>query len=53
MGKRWIFALTVALALGLIGLLAYTSESVHHVGGAAADHHRGAAAAHRAGPGRA
>ena len=29
MGKRWIFALTVALALGLIGLLAYTSESVH------------------------
>jgi hypothetical protein len=31
MGKRWIFALTVALALGLIGLLAYTSESVHHV----------------------
>lgn len=31
MGKRWIFALTVALVLGLIGLLAYTSESVHHV----------------------
>ena len=31
MGKRWIFALTVAVALGLIGLLAYTSESVHHV----------------------
>lgn len=31
MGKRWIFALTVALALGLIGLLAYTSESVHRV----------------------
>jgi hypothetical protein len=29
MGKRWIFALTVALVLGLIGLLAYTSESVH------------------------
>jgi hypothetical protein len=31
LGKRWIFLLTVALALGLIGLLAYTSESVHHV----------------------
>lgn len=31
MGKRWILALTVALALGLIGLLAYTSESVHRV----------------------
>ena len=32
MAKRWIFTgLTVALALGLIGLLAYTSESVHHV----------------------
>jgi hypothetical protein len=31
MGKRWIFALTVALALGLLGLLAYTSESVHRV----------------------
>lgn len=31
MGKRWIFVLTVALALGLIGLLAYTSESVHRV----------------------
>jgi hypothetical protein len=31
MGTRWIFALTVALALGLIGLLAYTSESVHRV----------------------
>jgi hypothetical protein len=31
MGKRWIFALTVAVALGLIGLLAYTSESVHQV----------------------
>jgi hypothetical protein len=31
MGKRWIFALTVAVALGLIGLLAYTSESVHRV----------------------
>ena len=31
MSKRWIFALTVALALGLIGLLAYTSESVHRV----------------------
>jgi hypothetical protein len=30
MGKRWIFVLSVALALGLIGLLAYTSESVHH-----------------------
>lgn len=29
MNKRWIFALSVALALGLIGLLAYTSESVH------------------------
>jgi hypothetical protein len=29
MGKRWIVALTVALVLGLIGLLAYTSESVH------------------------
>ena len=31
MGKRWIFTLTVAVALGLIGLLAYTSESVHRV----------------------
>lgn len=31
MSKRWIFALTVALVLGLIGLLAYTSESVHPV----------------------
>jgi len=31
MSQRWIFALTVAVALGLIGLLAYTSESVHHV----------------------
>ena len=31
MGKRWIFALTVAVVLGLIGLLAYTSESVHRV----------------------
>ena len=31
MGKRWIFALTVAVALGLIGLLAYTSESVYRV----------------------
>ena len=32
MAKRWIFTgLTVALALGLIGLLAYTSESVHRV----------------------
>jgi len=31
MSKRWIFALTVALGLGLIGLLAYTSESVHPV----------------------
>lgn len=29
MGKRWILALTVVAALGLIGLLAYTSESVH------------------------
>lgn len=33
MGKSWIFALlTLAMALGLIGLLAYTSESVHRVG---------------------
>lgn len=32
MGKSWIFALlTVTIALGLIGLLAYTSESVHRV----------------------
>jgi len=31
MQTRWIFALTVAAALGLIGLLAYTSESVHRV----------------------
>jgi hypothetical protein len=32
MAKRWIFTgLTVAMVLGLIGLLAYTSESVHHV----------------------
>ncbi|HSL50389.1 MAG TPA: hypothetical protein VK878_15080 [Candidatus Deferrimicrobiaceae bacterium] len=31
MGKSWIFALlTLTIALGLIGLLAYTSESVHH-----------------------
>ena len=33
MQKRWIFALTVAVALGLIGLLAYTSESVHRAAG--------------------
>jgi len=33
MAKRWIFTgLTVAMALGLIGLLAYTSESVHRAG---------------------
>lgn len=33
MGKSWIFALlTLTIALGLIGLLAYTSESVHHAG---------------------
>ena len=33
MAKRWIFTgLTVAMALGLIGLRAYTSESVHRVG---------------------
>jgi len=31
MSKRWIVAVSVAMALGLIGLLAYTSESVHHV----------------------
>jgi hypothetical protein len=32
MAKRWIFTgLTVAMALGLIGLLAYTGESVHRV----------------------
>jgi hypothetical protein len=31
MSKRWIFTLSVAVALGLIGLLAYTSESVHRV----------------------
>ncbi|MGH7414549.1 MAG: hypothetical protein ACREKJ_10160 [Candidatus Rokuibacteriota bacterium] len=32
MAKRWIFtSLTVAMVLGLIGLLAYTSESVHRV----------------------
>ena len=31
MQKRWIFALTVAVALGLIGLLAYTTESLHRV----------------------
>jgi hypothetical protein len=31
MSKRWIFVLSVALALGLIGLLAYTGESVHQV----------------------
>jgi hypothetical protein len=30
MAKRWIFT-GVAMALGLIGLLAYTSESVHRV----------------------
>jgi len=31
MGKSWIFALlTLTIALGMIGLLAYTSESVHH-----------------------
>jgi hypothetical protein len=31
MGKNWIFALlTLTVALGLIGLLAYTSESVRH-----------------------
>ncbi|HEY7436739.1 MAG TPA: hypothetical protein VIE41_16485 [Methylomirabilota bacterium] len=32
MGKSWMVSLlTLAIALGLIGLLAYTSESVHHV----------------------
>lgn len=31
MGKRWIFVLSVAAVLGLIGLLAYTGESVHRV----------------------
>ena len=31
MSKRWIFTLSVAVVLGLIGLLAYTSESVHRV----------------------
>lgn len=32
MGKSWIFTLvTLTIALGLIGLLAYTSESVHQV----------------------
>ncbi|MGH7384184.1 MAG: hypothetical protein ACREKG_03310 [Candidatus Rokuibacteriota bacterium] len=32
MGKSWIFALlTLTIALGLIGLLTYTSESVHRV----------------------
>ena len=31
MSKRWIFVLSMALALGLIGLLAYTGESVHRV----------------------
>ncbi|MEX2223750.1 MAG: hypothetical protein WEG40_18325 [Candidatus Rokuibacteriota bacterium] len=31
MGKSFVFAvLTLTIALGLIGLLAYTSESVHH-----------------------
>ena len=30
MGKSWLLALlTLTIALGLIGLLAYTSESVH------------------------
>ncbi|MGH7403988.1 MAG: hypothetical protein ACREKQ_16285 [Candidatus Rokuibacteriota bacterium] len=32
MGKSWILSLlTLTIALGLIGLLAYTSESVHRV----------------------
>ena len=32
MGKTWLFGLlTLPIALGLIGLLAYTSESVHEV----------------------
>ena len=30
MGKNWIFGLlTLTIALGLIGLLAFTSESIH------------------------
>ncbi|HSE06019.1 MAG TPA: hypothetical protein VLK35_17860 [Methylomirabilota bacterium] len=34
MSKSWVFALlTLTIALGLIGLLAYTSESVHPAGG--------------------
>jgi hypothetical protein len=36
MSKSWIFSLlTLTIALGLIGLLAYTSESVHHAAGPA------------------
>jgi len=32
MGKSWIFGLlTLTIALGLIGLLAFTSESIHGV----------------------
>lgn len=33
MGKRWVFSvLTVAIAACLIGLLAFTGESVHRIG---------------------
>jgi hypothetical protein len=32
MRKSWVFALsTLTIAAALIGLLAYTSESVHHI----------------------
>ena len=32
MGKRWVFSvLTVAIVACLIGLLAFTSESVHRI----------------------
>jgi hypothetical protein len=31
MAKRWVFSLlTVTIMLGLIGLLTFTGESVHH-----------------------
>jgi len=39
MGKRWVFGvLPLAIAAGLIGLLAFTGESVHRVATRASIH---------------